>query len=233
MNCKEKCGHCFKSSCDFVNGKCSLCFNNYIGAKCDMPPGQVFSEPPVVGDIKYSEAKVKVENFELLNKQYTDPPYSYYVEYRKAGGNNEWMASDQRNPFNKSAIIKLQHLEPNTKYIVRGIIITINNKTFIDENLPHAAFKTKCYEIKDDDFISNPYNTSIRVTFKSKTLTQFCNFNISLIDTSQAKKTIHMRSIKFNIQQQSRMIPLQLENDTYCFKNLTPDTNYKIIVQKK
>jgi hypothetical protein len=68
--------------------------------------------------------------------------------------------------------------------------------------------------------------------FLFKTLTQFCNFNISLIDTSQAKKTIHMRSIKFNIQQQSRMIPLQLENDTYCFKNLTPDTNYKIIVQK-
>jgi hypothetical protein len=97
------------------------------------------------------------------------------------------MASDQRNPFNKSAIIKLQHLEPNTKYIVRGVIITINNKTFIDENLPHAAFTTKCYgtilksfvkcftkykvtfeEIKGDDFISNSYNTSIRVTFKSK-----------------------------------------------------------------
>jgi hypothetical protein len=97
------------------------------------------------------------------------------------------MASDQRNPFNKSAIIKLQHLKPNTKYIVRGIIITINNKTFIDENLPHAAFTTKCFgtilksfvkcftkckvlfeEIKDEDFFSNPYNTSIRVTFKSK-----------------------------------------------------------------
>jgi Ran GTPase-activating protein (RanGAP) involved in mRNA processing and transport len=62
------------------------------------------------------------------------------------------MASDQRNPFNKSAIIKLQHLKPNTKYIVRGIIITINNKTFIDENLPHAAFTTKCFEIKDEDF---------------------------------------------------------------------------------
>jgi hypothetical protein len=97
------------------------------------------------------------------------------------------MTPDQRKPFNKPGIIKLQHLEPNTKYIVRGIIITINNKTFIDENLPHVAFTTKCYgtilksfvkcftkckvpfeEIKDDDFVSNSYNTSIRVTFKSK-----------------------------------------------------------------
>jgi hypothetical protein len=97
------------------------------------------------------------------------------------------MASDQRNPFNKSAIIKLQHLEPNINYIVRGIITTINNKSFIDENLPHAAFTTKCYgtilklflmyftkckvlfeEITEDDFILSSYNTSIRVTFKPK-----------------------------------------------------------------
>jgi hypothetical protein len=97
------------------------------------------------------------------------------------------MASDQRNPFNKSAIIKLQHLEPNTDYIVRSIIITINNKSFIDENLPHAAFTTKCYgtiltilvkcfikckvlfeEITDEDLISNSYNTSIKIIVKSK-----------------------------------------------------------------
>jgi hypothetical protein len=55
------------------------------------------------------------------------------------------MASDQRNPFNKSAIIILQHLEPNTEYIVRSVITTIDKKPIIDENLPHAAFTTKCY----------------------------------------------------------------------------------------
>ncbi|XP_068893217.1 receptor-type tyrosine-protein phosphatase mu-like isoform X7 [Tenebrio molitor] len=232
MNCKKRCGHCSRHSCDFDNGKCEPCSDNYVGAKCDMPPGQVFSEPPVVSDIKYSEAKVKVENFELLNKKHTDSPDSYYVEYRKAEGNSEWMASDQRNPFNKSAIIKLQYLEPNTKYIVRGIIITINDKIFIDEQLPHAAFTTKCYEIKDEDFISNSYNTSIRVTFKSKTLTQFCNFTISLIRTSHAKESSHPKPIRYNIQQQNTIIPLRLENDSFCFKDLIPDTNYKIIVQK-
>ncbi|XP_068893249.1 receptor-type tyrosine-protein phosphatase F-like isoform X14 [Tenebrio molitor] len=226
MNCKKRCGHCSKHSCDFVNGKCDRCSDNYVGAKCDIPPGQVFSEPPVVSDIKYSEAKVKVENFELANKEYKDAPDIYYVEYRKAEENSEWMASDQRNPFSTSAIIKLQHLEPNTDYIVRSVITTINNKTFIDENLPHAAFTTKCYEITDDDFTSNPHNTSIRITFKSKILTQFCNFTIRLIDTSQAKKTVNMK------QQQSRMISYQLENDTYCFKDLKPGTPYKIIVQR-
>jgi hypothetical protein len=82
MNCKKRCGHCSKHSCDFVNGKCEPCSDNYVGAKCDMPPGQVFSEPPVVDDIKYSEAKVKVENFELLNKKHIDSPDSYYVEYK-------------------------------------------------------------------------------------------------------------------------------------------------------
>ncbi|KAH0820674.1 hypothetical protein GEV33_002117 [Tenebrio molitor] len=145
MNCKKRCGHCSKHSCDFVNGKCDRCSDNYVGAKCDIPPGQVFSEPPVVSDIKYSEAKVKVKNFELANKEYKDAPDIYYVEYRKAEENSEWMASDQRNPFSTSAIIKLQHLEPNTDYIVRSVITTINNKTFIDENLPHAVFTTKCY----------------------------------------------------------------------------------------
>ncbi|XP_068893224.1 receptor-type tyrosine-protein phosphatase mu-like isoform X4 [Tenebrio molitor] len=231
MNCKKRCGHCSRHSCHFVNGICDPCSDNYVGAKCDIPPGQVFSEPPVVSDIKYSEAKVKVENFELLNKKHIDSPDSYYVEYKKAEGNSEWMTPDQRNPFNKPGIIKLQHLEPNTKYIVRGIIITINNKTFIDENLPHAAFTTKCYEIKDEDFISNSYNTSIRVTFKSKTLTQFCNFTISLIGTSHAKESSHPKPIRYNIQQNT-IFPLKLENDTYCFKNLTPYTNYQIIVKK-
>jgi hypothetical protein len=36
MNCKEKCGHCFKHSCHFFNGKCEPCSNNYVGAKCDI-----------------------------------------------------------------------------------------------------------------------------------------------------------------------------------------------------
>jgi hypothetical protein len=62
--------------------------------------------------------------------------------------------------------------------------------------------------------------------FMLKILTQFCNFTIRLIDTSQAKKTVHMK------QEQSRMIPYQLENDTYCFKDLKPGTPYKIIVQR-
>jgi hypothetical protein len=121
-----------------------------------------------VSDVESSEAKVQLENFELANKNYKDPPDFYYVEYRKAGTNSEWMASDQRIPFNKPAVIKLEHLEPNMKYIVRGIITTINNKSFIDENLPHAAFTTKCYEFTYDDFISTSYSTSISVMFKSK-----------------------------------------------------------------
>ncbi|XP_068912717.1 uncharacterized protein [Tenebrio molitor] len=168
INCKKRCGHCSKHSCDLVSGKCDSCSDNYVGAKCDIPPVPVFSEPPVMSDIEYSEATVKVKNFELANKNYKDPPDVYYVEYRKARENSEWMASDQRNPFNKSAIIILQHLEPNTEYIVRSVITTIDKKPIIDENLPHAAFTTKCYEITDHDFISSTYNTSIRVTFNSK-----------------------------------------------------------------
>jgi hypothetical protein len=42
----------------------------------------VFSEPPVVSDVEYSEAKVQVENFELADKNYKHPPDFYYVEYR-------------------------------------------------------------------------------------------------------------------------------------------------------
>jgi hypothetical protein len=69
------------------------------------------------------------------------------------------------------------------------------------------------------------------VTFKSKTLTQFCNFTISLIGTSHVKESSHPKPIRYNIQQNT-IFPLQLENDTYCFKNLTPYTNYQIIVKK-
>jgi hypothetical protein len=226
INCKKRCGHCFKHSCHFVTGKCESCSDNYAGAKCDIPPIPIFSEPPVVSDVESSEAKIQVENFELANKNYKDPPDFYYVEYREAGRNSEWMASDQRIPFNKPAVIKLEHLEPNMKYIVRGIITTINNKSFIDENLPHAAFTTKCYEFTYDDFISTSYSTSISVMFKSKfkIFTQFCNFTISLIGTSQMYS---------NVQQQSRIYPLELEDDTFCFQGLKPNTSYKIIVKKK
>jgi hypothetical protein len=83
------------------------------------------------------------------------------------------MASNQRNPFNKSAIIKLEHLEPNMKYIVRSIITTIDNKSFIDENLPHAAFTTKCYgtvlfiaddiiKSRSESFCANPTDSRQR-----------------------------------------------------------------------
>jgi hypothetical protein len=99
MNCKKRCGHCSKHSCDFDNGKCEPCSDNYVGAKCDIRTSTSFLNIAsnflplqhrvkfsvnllLSSDIKYSEAKVKVENFELLNKKYTDPPYSYYVEYR-------------------------------------------------------------------------------------------------------------------------------------------------------
>jgi hypothetical protein len=67
--------------------------------------------------------------------------------------------------------------------------------------------------------------------FLFKTLTQFCNFTISLIGTSHAKESSHPKPIRYNIQQNT-IFPLQLENDTYCFKNLTPYTNYQIIVKK-
>jgi hypothetical protein len=68
--------------------------------------------------------------------------------------------------------------------------------------------------------------------FLFKTLTQFCNFTISLIRTSHAKESSHPKPIRYNIQQQNTIIPLRLENDSFCFKDLIPDTNYKIIVQK-
>jgi hypothetical protein len=59
--------------------------------------------------------------------------------------------------------------------------------------------------------------------FKFKIFTQFCNFTISLIGTSQMYS---------NVQQQSRIYPLELEDDTFCFQGLKPKTSYKIIVQK-
>jgi hypothetical protein len=82
INCKKRCGHCFKHSCHFVTGKCESCSDNYAGAKCDIPPIPIFSEPPVVSDVESSEAKVQVENFKLAKKDYKDPPDFYYLEYR-------------------------------------------------------------------------------------------------------------------------------------------------------
>jgi hypothetical protein len=56
-----------------------------------------------------------------------------------------------------------------------------------------------------------------------KIITQFCNFTISLIDT---KESFHLKPMKSNIQQQNRIFPLRLEDDTFCFND------YTIIVQQ-
>jgi hypothetical protein len=63
--------------------------------------------------------------------------------------------------------------------------------------------------------------------FKKILIQFFCNFTISLIGTLDIKE-----SMKFNVQQQNRIFPLRLENDTFCFQGLKPNTSYKIIVQK-
>jgi hypothetical protein len=68
--------------------------------------------------------------------------------------------------------------------------------------------------------------------FLFKTLTQFCNFTISLVSTTKSDvQTNSVKPIKSNLQKNT-IFPLRLENDTYCFQNLRPDTNYKIMVQK-
>jgi hypothetical protein len=68
-----------------------------------------------------------------------------------------------------------------------------------------------------------------------KILTQFCHFTISLIGTSQVTKSVvqinNVKPIKSILQQNEILLP-RLDNDTFCFKNLKPDTPYKIKVQK-
>jgi hypothetical protein len=71
--------------------------------------------------------------------------------------------------------------------------------------------------------------------FLFKTLTQFCNFTISLIGTSQTTKSVvqinNVKRITSNLQQ-NKIFSARLENNTLCFKDLKPDTNYKIRIQK-
>jgi hypothetical protein len=71
--------------------------------------------------------------------------------------------------------------------------------------------------------------------FLFKTFSQFCNFAISLIGTSQTTKSVvqinNVKPITSNLQQ-NKIFSARLENNALCFKDLKPDTPYKIRIQK-
>jgi hypothetical protein len=86
--CKKSCGNCYYLSCNKIDGTCSPCANGFSGARCDIPPSIIFTNPPEISDVKYTEATVQVTDFTFDSTSYNEPPYAYTIQYKVATNQN-------------------------------------------------------------------------------------------------------------------------------------------------
>ena len=88
--------------CNFIDGTCKSCHNDYMGPKCEMgkvfdrfqenvlnistlltAPTPFFKNPPKIKKIGYTNAEILVDNFELERFSPTDSSrYGYTVQYK-------------------------------------------------------------------------------------------------------------------------------------------------------
>ncbi|XP_063907960.1 uncharacterized protein LOC135126088 isoform X2 [Zophobas morio] len=162
--CQKQCTNC-KYDCNGVTGTCpGGCRENYYGEKCDIPPA-IFANPPEITEILYTEAIVRVSNFQLENSASYPITQYYTVQYKTADASDiNWRnVSDQYHEFNSTGIFKILNLTSGTQYLVRSVIVGPNGKWNINDHLKVNNFATRCDEISEDDINIETSKTTARI----------------------------------------------------------------------
>jgi hypothetical protein len=166
--CKKSCGNCYYLSCNKIDGTCSPCANGFSGARCDIPPSIIFTNPPEISDVKYTEATVQVTDFTFDSTSYNEPPYAYTIQYKVATNqNSKWITYNSTYLLNEYHSIVINNLEADTKYFVRGVIITNNGNVQVGSYLKFKEFTTNCQEISLENIEIKSSNTTAFVFLKT------------------------------------------------------------------
>ncbi|XP_063908361.1 receptor-type tyrosine-protein phosphatase T-like isoform X4 [Zophobas morio] len=193
--CQKQCGKCYYYykvgySCDHVHGKCpsSYCEESYSGPKCDIPPATIFAKPPQIIEISYTEATVRVSNFQLENSKSSATPLYYIVQYKTAEASDiSWrQMDDQYTQFNLPAKFKISNLTSETQYLVRSVIISTDGRFHNGDHLKTNNFTTKCDDISDNDINIEASNTTARIYLSPGTSVTCKSYTITLFEQQAA-----------------------------------------------
>ncbi|KAJ3636464.1 hypothetical protein MTP99_000011 [Tenebrio molitor] len=169
--CKKSCGKCSFDDyyfCNTIDGTCSSCTDGFSGPRCDIPPSIIFARPPDVTNVKYTEAIVHVTDFTLNNTSYNETPSAYTIQYKIATNkNSKWITHNSNYTLNENHSILINNLKADTKYFVRGVIITNNGNAQVGSHLKFKEFTTNCQEIPVDNIEIKSTNTTAFVSLKT------------------------------------------------------------------
>ncbi|XP_063907950.1 uncharacterized protein LOC135126083 isoform X1 [Zophobas morio] len=184
--CQKQCTKCY-GYCNSVTGTCSdRCLENYYGEKCDIPPA-MFANSPEITEISYTEATVRVSNFQLKNSVFYHIAQYYTVQYKTADALDiNWRkVSDQYHEFNTTGIFKILNLTSGTQYLVRSVIIGPNGVWNMYDHLKVNNFTTRCNEIAEDDINIETSKTTARI-YLSEGTTLTCKSHFITLDEKGA-----------------------------------------------
>ncbi|KAJ3647439.1 hypothetical protein Zmor_019317 [Zophobas morio] len=224
INCQTRCDfgtyghHCSKTcnthcmgNCNFIDGTCKSCSNDYMGPKCEIAPTPFFKNSPKIKKIGYTNAEILVDNFELERFSDTDSSrYEYTVQYKETNS-TEWTLHSDSADVGMSHTFKIKNLKPGVKYFVRSTI-----KKYVgnfSDSIPRNDFITKCDALKSEDFQVEPTNTTAYITVKLDSKFKICklkNSETSIeIQPNVPKFSYHLEDMTLNI------------NGLYPFENFT------------
>ncbi|CAH1363932.1 unnamed protein product, partial [Tenebrio molitor] len=222
--CKKSCGNCYYLSCNKIDGTCSPCANGFSGARCDIPPSIIFTNPPEISDVKYTEATVQVTDFTFDSTSYNEPPYAYTIQYKQqikiqngSNKNPNWITYDVLYPFNIPHAIVINNLKADTTYFVRGVIIIsiqYQQYYYLGSHLKFKEFTTYCEEISLDNIEIKSTNITAFVSLKTRIKNTVCKLEKYLIYLHETGKRG------------------SLDNGVVYFDGLDPFTHYTIIFQR-
>ncbi|XP_063907949.1 uncharacterized protein LOC135126082 isoform X2 [Zophobas morio] len=184
--CQKQCTNC-KYDCNGVTGTCpGGCRENYYGEKCDIPPA-TFANPPEITEISYTEATVRVSNFQLENSVSYPIAQYYTVQYKTAEASDiNWRnVGDRYHKFNTTGIFKILNLTLGTQYLVQSVIMEPNGKWNINDHLKVNNFATRCDEISEDDINIETSKTTARI-YLSEGTTLTCKSHFITLDEEGA-----------------------------------------------
>ncbi|KAJ3647841.1 hypothetical protein Zmor_019698 [Zophobas morio] len=179
--CQKQCTNC-NYDCDKATGTCRYgCLENYSGKKCDIPPA-IFANPPEIIEISYTQATVRVSNFQLENSVSYPTPQHYTVQYKTADVSDiNWRnVSDQNHEFNSTGNFKILNLTLGTEYLVRSVIMGPNGEWNINHHLKVNNFATRCDEISEDDINIETSKTTARIYLSEGTTLTCKSYSITL-----------------------------------------------------
>ncbi|XP_068893062.1 receptor-type tyrosine-protein phosphatase kappa-like isoform X6 [Tenebrio molitor] len=125
--------------------------------------------------LKYTEAIVHVTDFTLNNTSYNETPSAYTIQYKIATNkNSKWITYNSNYTLNENHSILINNLKTDTKYFVRGVIITKNGNAQVGSYLKFKEFTTNCQEIPVDNIEIKSTNTTAFVSLKTPVRNTTC-----------------------------------------------------------